>query len=202
MNATTAHLMSNTVVELKTIAKLMGLKGYSRLNKGELVLMIFCERNILHAKALEMNYTDERTTAVIKAEGKVSHMNFPAVSGEVVTEAHVKICKERGHASYSKNGVEADFCPRCGDLRELPQIPATQETDSVEKDDTSIDTFIKQIMTAIQPIAKRAQRYQNEAIESDNPEADQWVQLAKDTMRLMGDIEWMRHYRNPSTIYS
>lgn len=43
-------------------------------------------------------------------------LSYPALNGEVVTEAHAKYCQDNGHASYSLNGVSLDCCPRCGEL--------------------------------------------------------------------------------------
>jgi hypothetical protein len=42
-------------------------------------------------------------------------MDFPALTGDYVTEAHAQICRERGHATYKINEVPQTCCPRCGD---------------------------------------------------------------------------------------
>jgi hypothetical protein len=46
--------------------------------------------------------------------------DFPALTGEVVTERHARICRERGHARHTieirpGERVNSDRCPRCGD---------------------------------------------------------------------------------------
>lgn len=55
-------------------------------------------------------------------------IEYPALNGEVVTEAHARICRERGHATYTQDGIESDFCPRCG-VRKL--IDATKTAAAV-----------------------------------------------------------------------
>jgi hypothetical protein len=47
---------------------------------------------------------------------------FPVVNGMTVTERHVKVCADRGHATYTVDSVDSDICPRCGiDKATLPQ---------------------------------------------------------------------------------
>lgn len=41
------------------------------------------------------------------------NMNFAALNGETVTEGHVKACQIKGHATYVKDGVVQEYCPRC-----------------------------------------------------------------------------------------
>lgn len=50
-------------------------------------------------------------------------VDFPALNGGVVTERHARICRERGHATHTVDGVDRGSCPRCGDVTEVP-IPA------------------------------------------------------------------------------
>lgn len=92
------------------------------------------------------------------------------------------------------NEAYADKAEDCG--MTLPVI------DSEEKDSTTIDSFLSEIHAAIKPLAERAQRYQNEAIENDNPETEEWVQIAKDLDKALCNTEWMVNFRNPSHIYS
>jgi hypothetical protein len=47
---------------------------------------------------------------------KVSLMDYPVPYGRPVTEAHVKICQNRGHVSYVKDGIDQGICPRCGEI--------------------------------------------------------------------------------------
>lgn len=43
-------------------------------------------------------------------------LSYPALNGEVVTEAHATVCAEKGHATY-KNGDKVEgWCPRCGEV--------------------------------------------------------------------------------------
>jgi len=44
-------------------------------------------------------------------------IDMPAAHNEVVTEAHVRKCRERGHGGWTINGIEQMFCPRCGDVK-------------------------------------------------------------------------------------
>lgn len=139
-----------TVVELKAMAKDMGLKGYSHQRKDMLVLMVATHMNILHGEAIEMD--------------------------AVINEAYTNKAEDCGMT--------------------LPVI------DSEEKDSTTIDSFLSEIHAAIKPLGDRAQRYQNEAIENDNPETEEWVQIAKDLDKALCNTEWMVNFRNPSHIYS
>lgn len=47
--------------------------------------------------------------------------SFPAVSNSddwtdrVITQGHADYCNEHGHATYTKDGIVQDFCPRCAD---------------------------------------------------------------------------------------
>lgn len=43
-----------------------------------------------------------------------SRLDMPAVNGRPVTEGHVRICQEHGHAHRIVNGVDMGVCPRCG----------------------------------------------------------------------------------------
>lgn len=45
---------------------------------------------------------------------------YPALTGEVVTERHARICRERGHATHTVDGVDQGSCPRCGENTEEP----------------------------------------------------------------------------------
>lgn len=55
-------------------------------------------------------YTHPVAAAILSAS------NYPALSGDVVTEGHARICRERGHATHTVNGVESGRCPRCGEI--------------------------------------------------------------------------------------
>lgn len=45
------------------------------------------------------------------------HTNdYPAITGDTVTERHARICRESGHAIWIRDGIPAPFCPRCGDV--------------------------------------------------------------------------------------
>ena len=49
---------------------------------------------------------------------------FPALTGDVVTERHARICRERGHATHTVDGVDSGICPRCGDVKRAALIDA------------------------------------------------------------------------------
>lgn len=42
-------------------------------------------------------------------------LDYPALTGGVVTEVHTRTCAERGHASHTVAGVDSGVCPRCGE---------------------------------------------------------------------------------------
>lgn len=45
--------------------------------------------------------------------------DFPIIDGRPVTEAHARICADRGHATHTVDGVVSGICPRCGDVTTL-----------------------------------------------------------------------------------
>lgn len=53
--------------------------------------------------------------------------DYPALTGEVVTERHARICAERGHASHTVNGRDSGTCPRCGTVTESYDTSAVVE---------------------------------------------------------------------------
>jgi hypothetical protein len=52
----------------------------------------------------------------------ISPLDFPAVNGGVVTEAHAALCHERGHAAHTVDGKASPVCPRCGDWRTASKL--------------------------------------------------------------------------------
>jgi hypothetical protein len=80
----------------------------------------------------ETPYTGTRTIAAIKAEGKISRMDYPVPYGRVVTEAHVKICNEYGCVTYVKNDMDMGYCPRCGEVTTSEKQITKEEIDSQE----------------------------------------------------------------------
>lgn len=46
--------------------------------------------------------------------------DFPALVDGVVTEAHARVCRERGHATWTIDDEVQPHCPRCGDLLQDP----------------------------------------------------------------------------------
>jgi hypothetical protein len=113
MNATMTRLNGFKVAELKSMAKEMGFRFISRKRKAELVELIAAHIEWLHAEAIREDKIRTRQSAP-----RVSLIDFPVVDGRPVTEAHVKICADRGHATHVVNGVDSGFCPRCGEWNE------------------------------------------------------------------------------------
>jgi len=123
MNPTMTRLNSMTVAQLREIGREMRINGLSKCRKAELVVALACFIDGEHATALIANDMYEPTMRMVKAAerlasagSKVSLIDFPAVDGRVVTEAHAKICRERGCSTYVKNGIDMGFCPRCGEV--------------------------------------------------------------------------------------
>lgn len=52
----------------------------------------------------------------------ISALDYPAINGRPVTEAHAKYCRDNGHAKHLNNGVRVPYCPRCGDLVESANV--------------------------------------------------------------------------------
>jgi hypothetical protein len=109
MNATTIRLNNMTVKALREIGRQIGMAGLSGCRKAELVSALTTWIDGCHIDAIRMNDARNRKPAVALND-------FPAVDYRPITEAHVKICADRGHASYVINNVDQGFCPRCGDF--------------------------------------------------------------------------------------
>lgn len=105
------YLNTLTVKALREIAKRIGFRFISRYRKAELISLISAEIDACHTEAIREDKIRTRQSAP-----KVSLIDFPAVDGRVVTEAHAKICRERGCSTYVKNGMDMGFCPRCGEV--------------------------------------------------------------------------------------
>jgi hypothetical protein len=77
---------------------------------------------------------------------KISLIDFPAVDGRVVTEAHAKLCADKGCVSYVKNGIDMGWCPRCGEVTTSEEQITDEEIDPMAR--------IREVMengTAFQP---------------------------------------------------
>jgi hypothetical protein len=110
MNANITRLNKMTVKALREIAVRMGFKGYSKLRKAELV-------DMLAAQVVYAEFQARKEDAAMSiTPAKVSLMDYPVPYGRPVTEAHVKICQNRGHVSYVKDGIDQGICPRCGEI--------------------------------------------------------------------------------------
>lgn len=98
-------------------------------------------------------------------------LDYPAFEGRVVTERHARICRERGHAVCTQEGVMALHCPRCGDehprtLMEALARPRQYDRDCVELSTRVANEFeyIKmfgtgQTQVRINQADKRCKRY-------------------------------------------
>jgi hypothetical protein len=65
---------------------------------------------------------DDTVTTENTPAAPVVTVQFPALSGDVVTTAHTRICELQGHATHTVDGVDTGRCPRCGDLK-APAAP-------------------------------------------------------------------------------
>lgn len=103
------YLNTLTVKTLREIAKQIGFRFISRYRKAELVNLLLAEIDACHTEAIQEDKIRTRQNAPT-----VSHFDFPVPDGRPVTEAHVKICAQRGHGYYFKEDVHQGYCPRCG----------------------------------------------------------------------------------------
>lgn len=215
------YLTSLTVVELREIARQAGYVGsrsVSRTRKAELVNLVTILSSNDEDAAYEQDAVITEAYEVTAENAGITIPQYLACQNKHIKRGEIRISGfwvqprewltkvvtfDEGLKQAVSKGDARSFR---GQIEDMPAggkdvvCECCKETyyilDSAEKDVVTIDGFLSEIMNAIAPIAERAQRYQNNAIENDSPEADQWVQVAKDTMRLMGDIEWMRHYRS------
>lgn len=127
MNAMTTRLNGFKAPELREMAKGMGFKFLSRKRKPELVELIAAHIEWLHTEAIREDKIRTRQSAP-----RISPIDFPAVEGRPVTEAHAKLCASKGCVSYVKNGMDMGWCPRCGEVTTAEeQITAEEIAESV-----------------------------------------------------------------------
>lgn len=181
------YLNTLTVKALREIAKQIGFRFISRYRKTELVNLIMAEIDACHVEAIR-----EDVIRIRQSAPKVSPLDFPVVSGGVVTEAHVKLCQVRGHAQYSKNGAVADFCPRCGaDVFADDTLIDSENavSDFVEmKDPRNFDSVsaLKEMIAAMKPLADKALAACEAT--SSGPVRDMHYQTYQDMTRAMGEM--------------
>jgi hypothetical protein len=182
MRTTAEYLNTLTVKVLKGMCKDMGLKGYSSLRKAEIVLMLSCEMNIQHGKALD-------TVKVRTPKYTISLMDYPVPYGRPVTEQHTRICAERGHVSYVNNGVDTGICPRCGE----------------NKNGSALNSFLTELHNTLKSFVMRAEEFENNAYASNLPAdetdsiAEQWTTVAKDLNKALGNVMWSQAYHAEKT---
>lgn len=112
MNATQTRLTNMTVKALREIGRTMGVKGLSGTRKAVMVEILAFAIEQAETLAHAVNDTvNER-----KAVTRISLMDYPVPYGRPVTEAHAKICRDRGCVTYVKNGMDMGWCPRCGEV--------------------------------------------------------------------------------------
>jgi hypothetical protein len=111
-----------TVKALREIAKRIGFRFISRYRKAELIGLISAEIDACHIEATREDKIRTRQSAP-----KISLMDYPVPYGRPVTEAHVKICRERGCVTYVKNGIDQGICPRCGEVTTTEEQITTEE---------------------------------------------------------------------------
>jgi hypothetical protein len=58
-------------------------------------------------------------------------LTMPALTGDVVTERHTAVCRTRGHATHTVNGVDSGACPRCGATKRPVSLVKAYVTGSV-----------------------------------------------------------------------
>jgi hypothetical protein len=59
-------------------------------------------------------------------------LDFPALDGRPVTEAHARVCREQGHAAHTVNGRPTGVCPRCGHVAELASLVTVRRSSHPE----------------------------------------------------------------------
>lgn len=47
---------------------------------------------------------------------RVSALDYPALDGRGVTQAHARYCADHGHATHTVDGTPTGTCPRCGEV--------------------------------------------------------------------------------------
>ncbi len=67
-------------------------------------------------------------------------MSYPAINGETVTQGHADYCATNGHATYIKDDVESQFCPRCGaDKAAKVAVAKTNKVETIECTLTTVE---------------------------------------------------------------
>lgn len=141
------YLSTLTVKALREIAKQIGFRIISRKRKAELIDLISAEIDACHIEAIREDKIRTRQSAP-----KVSLMDYPVPYGRPVTEAHAKICRERGCVTYVKNGMDMGFCPRCGEVTTSEEQITKEEIDSQKMATNPIADVIRFATEAIEAL--------------------------------------------------
>jgi hypothetical protein len=198
------YLNTLTVKTLREIAKQVGFRFISRYRKAELVNLLLAEIDACHTEAVR-----EDKIRNLQSTLKVSHFDFPVPDGRTVTQAHVKICAQRGHGYYVKDGVDQGICPRCGILTMIDRdgkLTAVVQDGAPETDvpqvepKKEIDLFLTELHTTLKDFMLRAEKHENAAYADDlfaeNDTAEQWTTITKDLTRALGNVQWSIDYRH------
>ena len=78
-------------------------------------------------------------------------MSYPALTGEVVTQAHADHCAAHGHATHTSGTDVSPWCPRCGANRKAPgtkvQGAAAAGDKVVYRDQANQEGFVWEVVT-------------------------------------------------------
>lgn len=155
MQTNAQYLSKLTVVQLKALAKAMGLKGYSHERKDMLVLMITMQLNILHGEAIEMDAVmeeaygpkcEERSITIpeyLACERKHIERGEIRVSGFWISERFMRTMVVVFDNGLKQAVTPGEACYFTGDVMDMPskgtdEVCATcGETYFIEGNDNS-----------------------------------------------------------------
>lgn len=72
-------------------------------------------------------------------------LDFPALDGRPVTEAHAARCASQGHATHLVDGASSGVCPRCGEVSSAP---------SDATDVSAFDLLVRLVRRGFVPLAQ------------------------------------------------
>lgn len=98
---------------------------YSKITDARIIERVMDD---FHSQAMIENI---RRAPVTKKPVSLA-LDYPAAEGRVVTEAHAKLCADKGHTSYVKNGIDMGICPRCGVVTTSEEQVTDEEINSTE----------------------------------------------------------------------
>lgn len=188
------YLDKLTVKALREIAAQMNVKLLSRDRKAAIVAILTNHIEAAHEVALmaDETYAEFR---------KLAALDFPAVEGGVVTEAHAKICADKGHATYVKDGMDTGLCARCGEVTTSEEQITDEQIKGIDSEEiveepyaAEIEMLTNGINTLLPLEAAYRTNYQVAKNGTDSTRTDLAYQMWQDAVDAIAELRQTLEY--------